>query len=650
MQVGDKWNEWEVTDFIGEGSFGKVYIITREEFGQVYQSALKVIHVPQNKSEVESMRSEGMSEASVTDYYRSVVEDIVSEFALMSRLRGNSNIVSYEDHKVVELEDEVGWDIYIRMELLTPFMKYIRENEMTREDVVRLGIDMCRALEACQKNNIIHRDVKPENIFYSDQGTFKLGDFGIARQFEKTSGAMSKKGTYSYMAPEVYKGLPYNATVDIYSLGVVMYRLLNNNRGPFLPAFPNPIRFSDKEEATVRRMRGDEIPMPCNAGRLLGQIVLQACDYDPRGRFQSATAMRRALESVLQEPEDDRTEVLPAEEQFGEGSGPYTGGGSRSRSSGMPYGAGGATGASRGWDNSGGWDTSGGRGIPPQPRPNAGPSNSQTANKKRWIPVAAIVLVVVAFAAGFLFTRGNDDSASGVTGEGSSPAVDLNKEITVLDSDWTWHNYKDKSKSKDGLNHVKAILLVRNDSSKPISRIEFTVDSKEGSEISNDASPGNPFIAEGYVESGKKGIMVADIAKEKYNKKNPVYPDVSSYKIEGANLSEKISGDYQVPKGEILNHDSGDYYSLKVNNENSVPVNKGAMAVLVRFEEDDSNSLADAVANGTLKKEIPAEERVTEKKVFHDPGLQFGDYTTDDYEAYILDLDYYHNGSDGQEE
>ncbi len=423
MQVGDKWNDWEVTDFIGEGSFGKVYIITREEFGQVYQSALKVIHVPQNISEVESMRSEGMSEASVTDYYRSVVRDIVSEFALMSRLRGNSNIVSYEDHKVEELEDEFGWDIYIRMELLTPFLKYIREEEMGREDVIRFGIDMCKALEICQKNNIIHRDVKPENIFYSEQGTFKLGDFGIARQFEKTSGFMSKKGTYSYMAPEIYKGLPYNATVDIYSLGVVMYRLLNNNRGPFLPDFPNPIRFSDKEKATARRMRGDKIPMPCNAGGILGQIVLQACDYDPRGRFQSAAEMRHALESILQEPDDDRTEVLPEEEQFGAESGTDTGTIRQGSATGMTYEA---------EDTFGEWDNSGGTDRSPQPRPGTGASNSQTAKNNKWIPIAAIVVVIVAFAAGFLLTRAIKGTASDIPAGSSVSSC-----VTVSWCDWS---------------------------------------------------------------------------------------------------------------------------------------------------------------------------------------------------------------------
>ena len=298
MNIGDNWNGWIVDKYIGEGSFGKVYRVVRNEFGHTYESALKVIRVPRSKAEEDAIRNEGMAEDSVTTYFRSMVEDIVSEFALMSELRGNSNIVSYEDHSVIKLEDSFGWEIFIRMEMLTPLFDYLKDHTFTIRDVIHLGIDMCKALEVCQKYNIIHRDIKPENIFVAKQGNFKLGDFGIARQMEKTSSWLSKKGTYSYMAPEVYKGLSYNSTVDIYSLGIVLYKFLNNNRTPFLPPYPEPIRYSDKENANIRRMSGDELIRPCNAKGRLAEIVLKACAYDPKDRYESPREMRKALESI----------------------------------------------------------------------------------------------------------------------------------------------------------------------------------------------------------------------------------------------------------------------------------------------------------------------------------------------------------------
>ena len=236
------FGSWHITRQIGEGSFGKVFEIQREDFGTTYRAALKAITVPASEAELRDVMADGMDEEGVRTYFHTFVQDLVKEFALMSRLKGNSNIVSYENHQVIEHKDGIGWDILIQMELLTPLNEYTRTHTVTRQDIIRLGIDMCRALELCQKYNIIHRDVKPENMFVSENGDFKLGDFGIARTVEKTSSGLSKKGTYTYMAPEVYKGEAYGSTVDIYSLGIVLYRLLNGNRTPFLPAAPAPIR------------------------------------------------------------------------------------------------------------------------------------------------------------------------------------------------------------------------------------------------------------------------------------------------------------------------------------------------------------------------------------------------------------------------
>lgn len=300
-ELNQIWGNWEITKFIGEGSFGQVYQIEKEEFDYTYKAALKTISIPKSQDEVVAVLNEFGDERSVTDYYHEIVGDIVKEIVLMSKLKGNTNIVSYEDHAVIPNKDQIGWNIYIRMELLTPLFQYTKEHPLSVRDVIQLGIDMCKAIEICQKYNIIHRDIKPENIFVSDMGNYKLGDFGISRQMEKTALEFSKKGTYSYMAPEVYKGKKYNSTVDIYSLGIVLYRFLNNNRLPFLPPYPQKIRYSDRNKALIMRTSGEEIPKPCNAEGRLAEIVLKACAYDPKERYESARDMRKALESILYE-------------------------------------------------------------------------------------------------------------------------------------------------------------------------------------------------------------------------------------------------------------------------------------------------------------------------------------------------------------
>lgn len=304
-EIGSQvFEHWTIKRQIGAGSFGAVYEIQRQDFGETYRAALKVVSVPQSQAETESLRSEGMTPEDIRRYYYSLVEELVREFAIMAKLKGTGNVVSYEDHKVIPHSDGLGWDIQIRMELLTPLMTYAKTHPFARRDVIRLGVDMCKALELCQRFNIIHRDIKPENIFVSDNGDFKLGDFGIARSIERTMAGLSKKGTYSYMAPEVYKGEDYGFNVDIYSLGIVLYRLLNRNRTPFLPAPPEPITTRNREEALVRRLSGEQIPMPCFARGRLGEIVLRACAYDPRARYSSPLQMRQELTAIYYETTD----------------------------------------------------------------------------------------------------------------------------------------------------------------------------------------------------------------------------------------------------------------------------------------------------------------------------------------------------------
>ena len=290
---------WNVTRLLGEGGYGKVFEIERSEFGQTYRAALKVITVPQSSAEVRSVISEGMSVSQAEAYFHGIVEELMHEFSIMFKLKGTANVVSCEDLRVLEHPDGIGWDILIRMELLHPLLPYVYQHPMARRDIIRLGIDICKALELCQRYNIIHRDIKPENIFISDNGDYKLGDFGIARTIERTTSGLSKKGTYSYMAPEVYAGREYGFSVDTYSLGLVLYRMLNKNRGPFLPQPPEAITFSSREQALGRRISGEALPRPFYGEGRLGEIVLKACAFDPKDRYSSPQQLRQELEAIL---------------------------------------------------------------------------------------------------------------------------------------------------------------------------------------------------------------------------------------------------------------------------------------------------------------------------------------------------------------
>lgn len=292
------WAEWKIVEKIGEGSFGKVYKAQRSERGKFFYSAIKVINIPGSQSELNSVRSEAGDDQSVREYFWNLVEECIQEISTMEYFRGNSHIVSVEDFKVMEYLDDIGWEISIRMEYLTSFMDYCAENQLTEKDVIKLGLDLSKALGYCRKLNIIHRDIKPENIFVSRFGDFKLGDFGIARELERTMSSFSKKGTYSYMAPEMYKGEKYDSRVDIYSLGIVLYKLMNRNRLPFLNLEKQFITYRDKENALARRMSGEPLKKPADAGEMLSEIILKACAYRSEDRYQTPEEFYNDLDDL----------------------------------------------------------------------------------------------------------------------------------------------------------------------------------------------------------------------------------------------------------------------------------------------------------------------------------------------------------------
>ena len=294
------WNHWTICEdgLLGKGSFGAVYRIQRREFDTIQYAALKVISIPQHESEVEQFLSMGMDRQQIQEYYYDMVKEIYGEIDLMAKMKGKSNIISYEDHEIFERTDGYGFDLFIRMELAESLTKYGKRHSLNYSDVIELGKDMCNALIACEKRRILHRDIKPDNIFVSADGDYKLGDFGIARTLQGTVSGMSIKGSYSYMAPEVYKGRSYDHRADIYSLGIVLYVYLNGGTLPFVEATGGKVTYSGSQNAFLRRMSGERISLPTSIPEDYRRVVERAIAYDPEERYASAKEFYDAICSL----------------------------------------------------------------------------------------------------------------------------------------------------------------------------------------------------------------------------------------------------------------------------------------------------------------------------------------------------------------
>ena len=306
-QYGKVFDHWQINEFLGSGSGGKtaVFSLVRSDSGWG-ASALKVINLIEERGDINAL----------SDYRKSEYEhareecskNAEQEVRLMDDLRGNTNIVDYLDHAFVDWSDDSGFgrDLLIRMELLKDLRSEVRSGKIfTEREVLKIGRDICVALIRCHRKNILHRDVKPENIFRNKDGDYKLGDFGVSRVLDACPSAVASTGigTYEYWPAEQMTGC-YDKRVDIYSLGLVLYELCNQNRLPFAAS----TYVADNEVS--KRLAGTPLPKPIDASLALSEVILKACAFDPDNRYRSTEEFLQALNLVassLQKKEKGKT-------------------------------------------------------------------------------------------------------------------------------------------------------------------------------------------------------------------------------------------------------------------------------------------------------------------------------------------------------
>ncbi len=312
-QYGKVFDHWQIREFLGSGSGGKtaVFRLVRSDSDRG-ASALKVVNLIEERGCLEKLSARRREE------YEAVREECSAsaeqEVWMMDDLRGNTNIVDYLDHTFVDWEDDTGFgrDLLIRMELLKDLRSDLRQGrQFTEAEVLKVGRDICVALILCHRKNILHRDVKPENIFLNKDGNYKLGDFGVSRVLDACPGAVASTGigTYEYWPAEQMTGR-YDTRVDTYSLGLVLYELSNKNRLPFAAS-----AYTTSREVS-QRLSGTPLPPPCDASPALAEVILTACAFSPEDRYASAEEMLKALRRVSaarRNPPSVQPRALPVE-------------------------------------------------------------------------------------------------------------------------------------------------------------------------------------------------------------------------------------------------------------------------------------------------------------------------------------------------
>lgn len=301
--VGQTVLGYTVTEKINSGAFGTVYKVEKVNPSGEYVRALKHITIPTDKQYMSVLNSMGGDISKVDNYFSEKLKDIVLEIQILNNLseKGAEHIVRYYENDIIMTDAPKRYDVYILMEYLTPLEDYIRDNSFSVRNVLALAFDVLEGLKECHENGVWHRDIKDENIFVSNNGNFKIGDFGVSKILKGSSKAESLKGTPNFLAPEVYLGKwGYTENVDLYSLGIVLYRLLNYGRNPFLPKFPEQYFSQDEDVAFEKRMTGAIPDLPLLGGGKVGAVIIKAI-ANSEERYQTADAFLEDLENAVKD-------------------------------------------------------------------------------------------------------------------------------------------------------------------------------------------------------------------------------------------------------------------------------------------------------------------------------------------------------------
>lgn len=295
---------------LGRGGFSQVYEMRcKEKAGRRY--ALKVIglekHVVTSQRFWESVRLQRYLAEKSPFVVRIIdAKEIVVEL-------NNSGELTGVNETVTERWQESGLILqFLLMEKYEEILQRDRfgkalllRNDLQKEGgVLSFAMQIGQVLHLAHQNNILHRDIKLENVYWDEkEQMYKLGDFGIAR-FVESGNAETVVYTDGYGAPEIERhlGQNYDATADIYSFGITLYLLLNNLRFPGSQGYcVNLVQYHPEFV----------FPAPINASEAMSCVLRKMCSYNKEERYQSIAEMLMDLSYLIEKQEQITQETMP---------------------------------------------------------------------------------------------------------------------------------------------------------------------------------------------------------------------------------------------------------------------------------------------------------------------------------------------------
>lgn len=248
---------------------------------------VKIISVPASQTKLDALLLTGAypDRDSALTYFHEVAKGIEDEKRVLDTLANLEGFVSFEDSQIVPMDDGTGYDVYLLSEYGMTLERMNARNGMTQLSAVNLALDLCAALAVCRRSGYMSVDLKPSNIYIVGDKDYRIGDLGFVRINSLKYESLPDMYRSSYTAPEVEDAFaPLNDTMDIYALGLILYQIYNGGKLPF----------------TGKIAPAEEFETPAYADEEIAEIILKACDPNPKNRWQDPVQMGQAIVNYMQ--------------------------------------------------------------------------------------------------------------------------------------------------------------------------------------------------------------------------------------------------------------------------------------------------------------------------------------------------------------
>lgn len=291
---------------LGKKGGTAVYLVRSNKTDQFF--ILKHISVPESQRQVDALIFTGAATdtEAAQAYYQDVVSDYQSELEQMLALANSPNLDCFRSYEIKPKEEGIGFDVFLMSEYRNTLDRYLAERTMSQSGAVNLAVDLCNALQELRNAGLLHRDVTPSNIYLNNQGHFMLGDLGIARIDELKFCTMPEAMLSPYSAPELFDLMGnMNETIDLYSVGLILFRIYNGNHAPFED------EKTSAKAADRMRITGQELPAPLFADYEMAAIIQKACSFQMEDRYQTPAEFKDALVDYMKRNQVGDNPIAP---------------------------------------------------------------------------------------------------------------------------------------------------------------------------------------------------------------------------------------------------------------------------------------------------------------------------------------------------